>query len=211
VWDLSRRAPLQPPLAGHTGPIEAVAVGEVNGGPIAVTGSADTTVRVWDLNKNAAAGPPLGERQSGLRLRRVRHGHSGPVTAVAVGQLDGHPIAVSGSDDGTAQIWDLEHDSWAGNLPSGESVPHGFRRIVTAVALGEMDDQLIAIIAPTVTSTRAAIFTPPKPLQVWDLSRRALIAMSDPTRGEVEVLAVGKLDDRLIALVSGRDRTVNVW
>ena len=81
-------------LTGHTGPVTAVAVGEVEGRAVAVTGGVDGTVRVWDL----ASGRPRGEPLTG---------HTGPVSAVAVGEVDGRAVAVTGSDDGTVRVWDL--------------------------------------------------------------------------------------------------------
>ena len=36
-------------LTGHTGAVAAVAVGELDGRPILVSGSRDNTVRVWDM------------------------------------------------------------------------------------------------------------------------------------------------------------------
>ncbi|MGE3284749.1 MAG: hypothetical protein AB7J32_01450 [Pseudonocardia sp.] len=44
-------------------------------------------MRVWDL----ATGAPVGQPFTG---------HTSGVSSVAVGQLDGHPVAVSGSQDG---------------------------------------------------------------------------------------------------------------
>ena len=51
-----------------------------------VSGSGDRTVRVWDLATGAAVCDPFT-------------GHNAWVRSVAVGQLDGRTIVVSGSDD----------------------------------------------------------------------------------------------------------------
>ncbi|WP_370740916.1 WD40 repeat domain-containing protein, partial [Streptomyces sp. Ncost-T10-10d] len=85
---------LRQTLSGHTGGVCAVAAGMVEGRPVAVTGSADTTARVWDL----ATGRPLGE---------ILTGHTGPVEAVATAVVEGRPVAVTGSADKSVRVWDL--------------------------------------------------------------------------------------------------------
>jgi WD40 repeat protein len=59
-------------------------------------------------------GPPLtvGEPNRGswsldVLLGAPLRGHSGAVTAVTVTQIDGRPVAVSGSSDQTLRVWDL--------------------------------------------------------------------------------------------------------
>ena len=66
-----------------TSGVQAVAVSEVDGTPVAVSGGSDGTVRVWDLRIGAAREEPLrGPNRRGL--------------AVAVGEVDGAPVAVTG-------------------------------------------------------------------------------------------------------------------
>ncbi|WP_457513550.1 hypothetical protein [Streptomyces sp. TE33382] len=71
-----------------------MATGVVDGGPVAVTGSGDGTVRVWDLTTRQPIGEPLT-------------GHTGWVRGVATGVVEGRPVAVTGSGDGTVRVWDL--------------------------------------------------------------------------------------------------------
>jgi WD40 repeat protein len=100
-------------VTGHIGAVCAVAVGELDRRPIAVTGSSDCTARIWDLTTRAAVGDPLT-------------GHTGAVTAVAVGELDGRPVAVTGSRDEAVRIWDLARRvAWL-DLPA--TVKGNFRR-----------------------------------------------------------------------------------
>jgi len=55
VWDLDAGAPLVEPLEAHENFVNAVALGELGGRPIAVSGGDDEIVWVWDLG----AGGPL--------------------------------------------------------------------------------------------------------------------------------------------------------
>ena len=104
VWRLADGTPVGKPLTGHTRRVTAVAVGRLpDGTPVIVSGdtpdpfsgSEDGTVRVWRLPDGTRIGEPLT-------------GHTGSVTAVAVGRLpDGTPLIVSGSHDGTVRVWRL--------------------------------------------------------------------------------------------------------
>ena len=72
---------------------------------MAVSGG-DRTVRVWDLASGTPAGDPFT-------------GHTDWVNAVAVGELDGRPVAVSGGDDRTVRVWDLASGTPAGDPFTG--------------------------------------------------------------------------------------------
>ncbi|PZG16680.1 hypothetical protein C1J01_20175, partial [Nonomuraea aridisoli] len=110
--DLSQAA-----LIGHIGSVDVVAVGEVDGKTVAVTGGDDRTVRVWDLSTGSPVGKPLV-------------GHTSGVYAVAVGELNGMTVAVTGGDDRTVRVWDLSTGS-----PVGKPLV-GHTSGVYAVAVG---------------------------------------------------------------------------
>jgi len=78
----------------HLGPVLTVALGELDGRPIALTGGQDATVRVWDL-------------ADGTQHREPLAGHDHLVAAVEFGKLNGRPIALSGSWDETVRVWHL--------------------------------------------------------------------------------------------------------
>ena len=103
-WSHGRRTTGHQVLTGHTGGVDAVAVGALpDGTPVIVSGGVDDTVRVWRLDGGGPVGEPL-------------RGHTGGVSAVAVGALpDGIPVIVSGGGDAMVRVWRL-----AGGGPVGE-------------------------------------------------------------------------------------------
>lgn len=86
-----RRAPLaaSAPGAGHTAEVRDIAL--TADGKLAVSASADGTLKGWDLT-------------TGTTLWTLR-GHAGPVNACAV-TADGKRV-LSGADDGTLLVWDV--------------------------------------------------------------------------------------------------------
>jgi eukaryotic-like serine/threonine-protein kinase len=56
--DLGSGDPLGDPFTGDTCGVTAVAVGELDGRPIVVSGG-DATVRVWDLHTGSSIGEPM--------------------------------------------------------------------------------------------------------------------------------------------------------
>ncbi len=214
-------------LGVQDGLVAAVAVGELDGHPMIVSGSWDNTVRVWDLATGAPIGGPLS-------------GHTHWVTAVAVGELDGHPVIVSGSWDSTVRVWDPvtgapvgepltghtgavtsvvvgelggrpvivsgSHDStirvW--NLAIGDmsrSAPAGHPLGVMSVAVGELEGRLV-IVSGSWDST----------VRVWDPVTGA--PMGEPLTGHTDAVtsvAVGELDGRLVIISGSGDNTVHVW
>jgi WD40 repeat protein len=57
------------PLTGHVGGVSAVAVGELDGRPIAVSGSNDRTLRMWDLGGSELAAIEVGSAIRAVRMR----------------------------------------------------------------------------------------------------------------------------------------------
>ncbi|QYN41156.1 hypothetical protein K1T35_48330 (plasmid) [Pseudonocardia sp. DSM 110487] len=109
VWDIASRSPIGEPLTCHASDVLSVAV--TPDGTRIVDGGVDGSVRVWDM----VSGNRVWDLPSGVQIGEPIIGHTGSVVSVAV-TPDGTRI-VSGGNDGTARVWDLDPDSRA---PVGE-------------------------------------------------------------------------------------------
>ncbi|MFF2330170.1 MULTISPECIES: caspase family protein [unclassified Streptomyces] len=170
-------------LTGHTREVAAVACTVLDGRPVAVTGSHDSTVRIWDLETGRPVGSPL-------------IGHETPVTAVACTLVDGRPLAVTSSYDSPARIWDLESSRPVGEPLTGPDTP--VDRLVCAAFEGRP-------VVVTVSSHDRAV-------RMWDLSSRRTVGppFGHPTGWFHAVVCAGD-DGRPYAVTSDRDDTVRVW
>ncbi|MFJ3673899.1 hypothetical protein ACIPSE_46435, partial [Streptomyces sp. NPDC090106] len=173
---------LRDTLTGHSRAVTAVSCTEMEGSPVAVTGSDDGTVRVWDLHSGLSVGQPL------------IGGHSA-VGAVSCAMLEGNPVAVICSDDGTVQVWDLHSRRTLGQPLTG----HTGR--VLAVACTLLDGNPVAVTASDDRTVR-----------VWDLATSTPIggAMTGHTRGVLAV-SCAVLGGNPVAVTGSGDGTVRVW
>jgi WD40 repeat protein len=206
IWDRTRRAePLE--LAGHTKPIEALAL--LPDGRI-VSGGQDRSVRVWDpqlltpslvLKGHSGAvlklaALPDGRIVSGGAEGTVRvwhpsgapplilEGHTQEITALAV--LPDGRIA-SGADDACVRIWDLAH-------PQDPQVLEGHEaRVVALLVLP--DDRLAS------SSWDATI-------RIWSRSDGRALRTLDGHAGAVGPLALLS-DGRLVS--GADDGSVRIW
>ncbi|MFI1379940.1 PQQ-binding-like beta-propeller repeat protein [Embleya sp. NPDC020886] len=122
-------------------------------------------------------------------------GHQGPVWAVACTSLDGRPIAVTGSDDGTVRIWDLTDGH-----PLGKPLT-GHQGSVRAVACTSLDGRPVAISGGNDGTVR-----------IWDLTDgRQLHELRPRRRRPVLAVACSSLDGRPVAVTGGNDGSVRIW
>ena len=178
-WQLQR--PHQQ-ITGHDGWVRAVAVTELDGRPVVVSGGGDEAVRVWDL----ATGTPVGDPFTG---------HRGLVNAVAVAELDGRPVVISGGDDETVRVWDLATGDPVSDPFTGHS------GLVSAVAVAELDGRPVLISGGL-----------DKTVRLWDLVTGDPVG--DPFtghRGPVNAVAVVELDGRPVVVSGGGDEAVRIW
>ncbi|WP_326820352.1 serine/threonine-protein kinase [Streptosporangium sp. NBC_01756] len=160
----------------------SVAVGEVGGRVVAVSGGDDGTVRMWD---------PVTGRQTGTPLA----GHAGGVLSVAVGQMSGRAVVVSGGDDGTVRVWDPVAGRQFGVSLGGHA------GVVRSVAVGQVGGRAVVVSGGDDGT-----------VGVWDpvAGRRVGPPLSGHV-GVVRSVAFGQVGGRAIAVSSGDDGTVRVW
>src|SRR5207248_1348519 len=97
--------------------VKSVATGIVHGRAVAVSGSADGTVRLWDL--------------TGEHPARLLGAHQTTVGTVAIGVVSDTILAVSGSEDGVIRTWDLMQTE-----PRGVVLGDRIHSAVKTVAIG---------------------------------------------------------------------------
>jgi len=196
--------------------VSMVACATVDGTPVAVTIGYGRKPQVWDLRTGHDRTPPAALRVLSVwefaegddRTVDDRHvvvGHAAPVLAVACTVIDGTPVAVTGSRDWTAGVWDLR----TGVLRSVFTDPGG---PVIAVACSEIGGIPVAVTASTKSrskATRLGTTEVDRPARVWDLRTGDLRTVL----GAATVLAVActVIDGAPVAVTGGREKTPRVW
>jgi WD40 repeat protein len=112
----------------NAGWVRTLAVTELDGRLVIVSGGHNGTLQVWD---------PIGQARIGQPLQA----HSDPVTALAVAHENGRMVLVSGGEDKALRQWDLADLS-----PVGDTL-HGHQSPITAVAIGRMGGQSVLVSA----------------------------------------------------------------
>jgi hypothetical protein len=180
---VSRPKPIEEAvLTGHTSIVYDVATTTLDSGPVAISASADKTLRIWDLRTHQQIGTPLT-------------GHTDAVTSVATTTLDGQPIAISTSNDNTLRISDLRTHEQLGAPLTG----HTDR--VKAVATTTLDGQPIAISTSNDNT-----------LRIWDLHthQQTGTPLTGHTNW-VDAVATTTLDSGPVAISTGGDNTLRIW
>ena len=134
-------------------------------------------------------------RWRNVASHRILRGHDFTVTAVAVTEYAGRRLIVSGSEDRTIRVWDLETGE-----ARGEPL-RGHMHSVTAVAVIEHAGRPL-IVSGSYDGT----------VRVWDLERAE--ARGEPLRGHgstVSAVAVTEHAGRQLIVSGSADNTLRVW
>ncbi|XP_062319191.1 WD repeat- and FYVE domain-containing protein 4 isoform X1 [Osmerus eperlanus] len=96
-----------------------------------VTSGTSTVVCVWDVVVSK-------EKLIHMKLRQALYGHTDSVTCVAVSEV--HSVIVSGSEDHTCILWDLEELSYVAQLSGHEAG-------ITALAVNDLTGEIASCAA----------------------------------------------------------------
>ena len=143
-WASWRAATPHHTFTGHTDSVAAVAVAELDGRPVVVSGADDGTVRVT-----------RGWHQKAKRFTR----HSSAVTAVAVAELDGRPVVVSTSRAGMLDVRDL----------ANRTTIEGTKRAPLSITAAACLHKDLLVVATTRTITVRHLNSPDRPLLTIEL------------------------------------------
>ncbi|MBB5890589.1 WD40 repeat domain-containing protein [Kutzneria kofuensis] len=161
-------------------PVWSVAVGTLNGEPLAVVGRADGTVQLWNPITGRARTHPLAA-------------HDQPIYSIA---LDA-PTAVSASVDGTLRLWDLTTDP-----PTSARMGDQLTAGVNSVALGVVNGRKVAVSAGDDRTVR-----------LWDLATPTVTGtvLGDRLDTEVKSIAVGSVKGKTVAVSGSDDGSIRLW
>ncbi|MEU4446738.1 WD40 repeat domain-containing protein [Actinosynnema sp. NPDC050801] len=170
---------LSPPGTSDN-PVWAVAIGRLDGEPVAVVGRGDGTVQLWNPVTGVARTDPLA-------------GHDKPVYSIG---LDA-PLAVSAGVDGTLRVWDL-----AVHPPTCTRVGEQLAGGLNSVALVGVGGRTAAVSAGDDHTVR-----------LWDPTAPRLVGrvLGERLDSQVKSIAAGSLDGVPIAVSGSADGTVRLW
>ncbi|MEV6015650.1 MULTISPECIES: hypothetical protein [unclassified Streptomyces] len=185
VWNLATREQVGEPLAASF--VEAAAVRVLHDRPAALFAYAHGPVEVWDLST----------------LRQVRPsltGHEAAVRGVATAVVNGQQLAVTGGDDRSVRIWDLDGERETGRETGGWLAGH--QGTVTGVTTAVVNGSCVIVTGGSDTRVR-----------MWDLDGGG--QLGEPLTGHttaVDLLTAGTVDGRAALLTRDvRHKTVRIW
>ncbi|KAJ2249516.1 U3 small nucleolar RNA-associated protein, partial [Coemansia sp. RSA 454] len=201
IWAINMKAPVNHRVTcvavavGHTKAVGAVAMAQGSDALFMVTGSEDRTVKVWDLEPLRAifedpshAATLVGDAEPiRLHTRYTFQAHEKDINSVRI--APGNKIFVTGSQDRTAKVWDVETGQPLGTL-------QGHRRGVWNVAISPADR-----VAATASSDRM--------IKLWSLSDFECLKTFEGHTSSV--LCIEFVAGGLQLLSTGSDGLIKLW
>ncbi|MEW2498484.1 hypothetical protein AB0942_33870 [Streptomyces nodosus] len=186
-WNLADGMRIGEPLAGHLGSVQAVAVAQVAGDQVIVSGGGDRSLRMWDLRTGAPLNSPTAKQPGVDDLDGI--------SAIAVGDVDGRPVAVTGARDGTCLVWDLESGGTLGPALTTDD-PDRVDAWISSAAIADLDGR------PTVVTGGD------DPMRLWDPRTGRQFG---GTLGGSGKSVLAELDGRSVIVTATYEGVITVW
>jgi len=210
--------PLLGILGKHNSSVTSIDVARNGQNEVAVSASADNTLKVWDINTG--------------QLLKILEGHACRVNAVILTR-DGRR-AISASADGILRIWNPINGQPLMTFPRSKghasniralaltrddkkvisASEDGFLRIwdintgeVLKILEGHTD--LVSAVALTHDDQRAITASYDETIKIWDLETGHVLKTLEGHTGRINALAL--TSDDLIAVSGSKDKTLKIW
>jgi len=132
-------------------------------------------------------------QQASVALNTALTGHTAPVYAAACTSIAGQPVVVTGSGDGTVNVWDLTTAALRTTLTN-------LRTPVRVVECTILHGRPMALVA----GQRATV-------DIWDLSAASLHMSLTGHEDWVNAVACTTVNDKPVAVTASIDASVRVW
>ncbi|MGW2872053.1 caspase family protein [Kitasatospora sp. NPDC001225] len=149
IWDPAQQACIAT-LDGHTGTVWAMDCVDVDGVTLAVTASADGTMRVWDLASATELRRFVVESEAEVARKADEYGLLTPVAGLACTRVHGEVLIVGCAQDGSGWVRELMSGEVRRTFPSPSGNPHQLPSVfcmetqeVTLAVVGPLDGSLM--------------------------------------------------------------------
>lgn len=153
---------------------------------VIITAGTSTVVCVWDVSISK-------DKLKYMKLKEALYGHTDTVTCVVVSET--HSVIISGSQDQTCILWDLEDLNYITQLPAHSSS-------VTALAINDLTGEIVSCSGTN--------------LYLWTMKGQLLASANTPYGPEGSILCCCftqkyEWDPRNVIITGCADGIVRIW